>query len=92
VKLVDIIPKSGAYTWNNKRGGDRQISSRLDRFLVTEKILLEGIIVDSDILPSGGSNHWPITMNAAILSTSRNKPFRFEKFWLSHLEFISKIK
>jgi len=48
--------------------------------------------VDSEILPSGGFDHWPITMKAAILGTPRNKPFRFEKFWLSHPEFISKIK
>ena len=32
-KLVDIQPRSGAYTWNNRRGGERQIASRLDRFL-----------------------------------------------------------
>jgi len=76
-KLVDIFPKSGAFTWNNKRGGDRQITSRLDKVLVTETILLEGITMDSDILPSGGSDHWPIIMNAAILGTPRNKPFRF---------------
>lgn len=90
--LVDIFPKSGTFTWNNKRGGDRQITSRLDKFLVTETILLEGITVDSDILPSGGSDHWPIIMNVAILGTPRNKPFRFEKFWLSHPKFTSKIK
>lgn len=92
IKLVDIIPKSGVFTWNNKRGGDRKITSRLDRFLVNETILLEGITVDSDILPSGGSDQWPIITNAAILGTPRNKPFRFENFWLSHPEFTSKIK
>eukprot|EP00253_Pinus_taeda_P030366 PITA_30366 len=91
-KLVDIFPKSGAFTWNNKRGGDRQIASRLDRFLVTETILLEGITVDSDILPSGGSDKWSIIMNVTIQGTPRNKPFRFEKFWLSHPEFTSKIE
>jgi len=25
--LVDVLPRSGAYTWNNKRGGERQIAS-----------------------------------------------------------------
>ncbi|MCY6488100.1 hypothetical protein, partial [Actinobacillus pleuropneumoniae] len=29
--LVDVFPKSGAFTWNNKREGKRQIASRLDR-------------------------------------------------------------
>jgi len=91
-RLVDIFPRSGAFTWNNKRGGDRKIASRLDRFLVTETILLEGITMDSDILISGGSDHWPIIMNVAILGTPRNNPFRFEKFWLIHPEFTTKIK
>lgn len=76
-KLVDIFPKSGAFTSNNKRGGDRQITSRLDKFLVTETILLEGITMDLDILPSGGLDHWSIIMNATILGTPRSKPFRF---------------
>jgi len=26
-KLMDVHPKSGAFTWNNKRGGERQIVS-----------------------------------------------------------------
>jgi len=64
--LVDVFSRSGVFTWNNKRGGEKQISSRLDRFLVTEGILLEGIIVESNILPSGGLDHWPITLIAAI--------------------------
>lgn len=65
-KLVDIQPKSGTFTWNNRRGGEKLIASRLDRFLISEIILLEGITVDSDILPSGGSDHWPISLEAAI--------------------------
>eukprot|EP00253_Pinus_taeda_P032499 PITA_32499 len=75
-KLVDIHPKSGAFTWNNRRGGERQIASRLDRFLISESLLLEGVIVESDILPSGRSDHWPISLMAAIQGTPRNKPFR----------------
>eukprot|EP00253_Pinus_taeda_P010716 PITA_10716 len=91
-KLVDIFPKSGTFTWNNKRRGDRQIASKLDKFLMIETILMEGITVDSDILPSGGSDHWPIIMNAAIQGTPRNKPFKFEKFCNSHPKFTSKIE
>lgn len=90
--LVDVYPKSGAYTWNNKRGGERQIASRLNRFLISESILMEGVIGESDILPSGGSDHWPISLMAAIQGTPKNKPFRFEKFWLSHTDFIQLIE
>lgn len=91
-KLVDILPKNGLYTWTKKRGGDRRISSRLDRFLIAEAILLEGVTLESYIIPCGGSDHWPINLDAAILGTPKNRRFKFENFWLGHLEFLTNIK
>lgn len=35
LQLIDINTINGKYTWNNRRGGSRQIASRLDRFLAT---------------------------------------------------------
>eukprot|EP00253_Pinus_taeda_P022097 PITA_22097 len=90
-KLVDVQPSSSSYTWNNRRGRENLIASGLDRFLISESIVLEGITVNSDILPSGGSDHWPISLVAAFLGTPRNKPFRFEKFW-STLDYRSANK
>jgi len=89
---VDIFPKNGLYTWNNKRGRDRQISSRVYPFVITKAILLEGVTVESDIIPCGGFDHWRITMDIAILGTPKNRPFKFEKFCLSHPYLTSKIK
>ena len=86
-KLVDIQPKSSNFTWKNRRGGDRLIASRLDRFLISESIIMDAILVESDILPSGGSHHWPISLIAAIQGTRSKKPFRFENFWLDHPNF-----
>lgn len=91
-KLVDIYPKSGNFTWNNRRGGDRMIASHLDRFLISESVIMDGILVESDILPSGGSDHWPISLMAATHGTPRNKPFRFEKFWLDHPNFLQLVE
>eukprot|EP00253_Pinus_taeda_P026820 PITA_26820 len=88
VKLVDILPKSGNFTWNNRRGGERLIASCLDRFLISENIIMDGITIESDILPTGGSDHWPISLTIAVQSTLRNKPFRFENFWLDHPNFL----
>ena len=51
-KLVDIHPVSGLYTWNNKCGGDRKISSWLDCFLISEDVIMAGVDVEIDILPS----------------------------------------
>eukprot|EP00253_Pinus_taeda_P012273 PITA_12273 len=92
VKLVDVYPKSGLYTWNNGRGGDKLIASHLDRFLISESIIMDGITAESDILPSGGSDHWPISLIVEVLGTPRNKPFRFEKFWLDHPNFLKMNK
>eukprot|EP00253_Pinus_taeda_P001472 PITA_01472 len=91
-KLVVVYPKTGSFTWNNRRGGDKLIASLLDRFLISERIIMDGTIVESDILPSGGSDHWPISLIVEVSSTPRNKPFRFEKFWLDHPNFQEMVK
>eukprot|EP00253_Pinus_taeda_P028760 PITA_28760 len=92
VKMVDIQPKNGIFTWNNRRGGERLIASCLDRFLISESIIMDGIIAESYILPSGGSDHWPISLIVEVQGTPRNKPFRFEKFWLDHPNFLEMVK
>eukprot|EP00253_Pinus_taeda_P007377 PITA_07377 len=92
VKMVDIYPKSGMFTWNNRRGGERLIASRLDRFLISESIIMDGITAESDILPSGGSDHWPISLIVEVQGTPRNKPFRFENFWLDHPNFLEMVE
>lgn len=91
-RMVDVFPKSGKFTWNNSRGGERLIASRLDRFLVSESIILDGTVVESNILPSGGSDHWPVSLTVELQGTPRNKPFRFEKFWIEHPNFLSMVE
>eukprot|EP00253_Pinus_taeda_P026765 PITA_26765 len=53
---------------------------------------MDGIIAESDILPSGGSDHWPISLIVEVQGTPRNKPFRFENFWLDHPNFLEMVK
>eukprot|EP00253_Pinus_taeda_P015369 PITA_15369 len=91
-RLVDVYPKHGKFTWNNRTGGERMISSRLDRFLVSENLLLDGKVVESKILTSGGADHWPISLMVEIPGTPRNKPFRFEKFWIEHPNFLTMVE
>jgi exonuclease III len=57
LKLVDIENGNGTYTWTNKRSGHQQIACRLDCFLISETLLLEGPMVESNILPKVGSDH-----------------------------------
>ena len=37
--LVDVETGSGWFTWNNKRGEEYLVASRLDRFLVSENVM-----------------------------------------------------
>lgn len=50
--LIDINTINGKYTWNNRRGGNRQIASRLGRFLATKHFLGKDVFYEATILPS----------------------------------------
>lgn len=92
LKLVDIPTTNGIHTWNNRRGGKNQIASRLDRFLLSEQILNKDVFIESKILPSLGSDHWPISLDIDIKKIKGKKPFRFESFWLRDPQIIKKME
>jgi hypothetical protein len=48
---------------------------------------LEGPLVDYNILPKEGSDHWLVQLWVDTIYTPKLKPFIFEKFWLSHPNF-----
>ena len=41
MKLVDIATNNGTFTWNNKRGGESQVASKLDRFIISEYLMIK---------------------------------------------------
>ena len=92
LNLIDLDPTNGCVTWNNKRGGKNQIARRLDCFLITERTLLEGWNIESTIMQLFSSDHWPINLNINLQTPATNRPFRFEKFWLKHPNFMAKVK
>eukprot|EP00253_Pinus_taeda_P029130 PITA_29130 len=92
LRLVDIQTINGIYTWNNRRGGKNQIASRLDRFLVSEAIMNKDVFVEAKIIPSLGSDHWPIRLEIDIKKIQGKRPFRFEAFWLRDPDFIKKVE
>ena len=75
--LVDIQTSSGFLTWNNRRGRAQQITKRLDHFLVFDKILTLGKMLDASVLPTAGLDHCPITLSWHSEGTPLHKPFRF---------------
>ena len=55
--FVDMETSNGWYTWNNKWGGEHLVSSRLDRFLVSEPLLHDTGEIMTEVLPTAGSDH-----------------------------------
>jgi hypothetical protein len=43
MEMVDIRTNNGQFTWNNKRINHYQVATRIDRFLVSESIILQGL-------------------------------------------------
>ena len=48
--------------------------------------------IGATVLPTAGSDHWPICLEWGRLGDFIKRPFRFEGFWLTHPDFLSKMK
>lgn len=59
---MDIVMNNGTFTWNNKRGGESQVASKLDRFITFEDLMLKDKDIVARVLPFGGSYHWPVQL------------------------------
>jgi exonuclease III len=90
--LIDLDTNNGLHTWTNRRTGIHQIACKLDRFLISESLMMEGTAMESTILNFSGSDHWPLQLWVDIPATPGKKPFRFEKFWLDHPDFQENIQ
>lgn len=72
--------------------GERRIASRLDHFLVSESIMVGRGEIGATVLPTVGSDHWPIFLEWGHLGEFINHPFHFEKLWLHHQDFRCLMK
>jgi exonuclease III len=88
LNLVDMETRNGIFTWSNRRTGHQHVACRLDRFLVTDALLESDQAMEANIMPKAGSDHWPIEFCLNPGRPPRPKPFRFEKFWLTHPNFL----
>ena len=89
--LVDLKTSNGLLTWNNMRGGLKQIASRLDMFIVLDSIVTSTGLAEATILPLAGSYHWPICLIWSNDGTSAKRPVRFEKFCLTHHDLLNTL-
>eukprot|EP00253_Pinus_taeda_P033211 PITA_33211 len=92
LRVVDILTINEKFTCNNRRGGSKQIASRLDRFLISKHIIRLDIFYEASILPLIGSEHWPIKLEIALNDQNKKRPFHFESFWLRAPDFLDKVR
>ena len=59
-KWLDIEPRKLTPSWKNNRCGDGRVAKRLDRFLVTEKMVDIHHFIRQWVGSGGHSNHLPI--------------------------------
>ncbi len=57
MKLVNIDSSNGLFTWNNRRGGESLVALKLDRFIISEDLMINNKEMETIILPFGGSDH-----------------------------------
>jgi len=85
--LVDMENINGISTSSNQQSGSHQVVCKLDKFLISEPLMLHDLLMEVSILPRYGFDHWPIQLWIDFISSPQSKPFWFEKFWLSNLDF-----
>eukprot|EP00253_Pinus_taeda_P012529 PITA_12529 len=90
--LIDLQFCNGMHTWSNRRTGKHQITSKLDRFLISDNAVHLGGDIAAAILPYSGSDHWPISLQWQRPGNATRRPFRFEGFWLTHPAFKDFIR
>ena len=68
------------------------MACRLDRFMLSESVMMVGGDLKAVVMPVVGSNHWPISMEWENVRVKPRRPFRFEKFWPLQPDFHKKLK
>eukprot|EP00253_Pinus_taeda_P022587 PITA_22587 len=62
MKMVDAELSNDLFTWNNKRGGEAHVASKLDKFMISEELMLIDKEITTRVHPFGGSDHSPIQL------------------------------
>ncbi|XP_058783306.1 uncharacterized protein LOC131657982 [Vicia villosa] len=86
--LVDVPCKGKKFTWYS---GNGKSMSRLDRFLVSEKVLNDWGVIGQMVRERDISDHCPIWLEVDIKDWGP-KPFKFNNEWFYHDSFYSFVE
>jgi hypothetical protein len=90
--LVDVEPVKILLTWRNGRKGQDYIAKRLDRFLISEKLVSSGIRYRSWICNDKISDHMPVMLQLEFGSDIVSYPFKFNAVWMEDQDFVSFVR
>ncbi|XP_059074891.1 uncharacterized protein LOC131874942 [Cryptomeria japonica] len=92
IEATDCIPVEGWFTWTNRRQGFTNIAERLDRFLVGEGWILEGIPTIASTLPISTSDHYPLQMDIGTATQGGGGYFKFQNMWWREKSLKSQLE
>lgn len=90
--LCDLKLKGCRFTWSNRSGGVRGITSKLDRVLVNPAHAWLAQFTDSEaeFLPAGISDHSPMVVT--IFKNDPSGTFKFYNFWADEPDFMDIVR
>ncbi|XP_058752710.1 uncharacterized protein LOC131625893 [Vicia villosa] len=86
--LIDILCKGKKYSWFS---GDGRVRSRIDRFLVADKVVSKWGVVGQFVGDRDVSDHCPVWL-VYDNSNWRPKPFKFNNEWFANKDFLSFVE
>ena len=89
IQVEDVNCKGLPFTWNNKRGDNSTVLSRIDRVLSNDAWNQEFANVEAVVMPPGISYHCPILVTINAHRGKGRKPFKFFDFWMNNEKFQS---
>ncbi|XP_027174232.1 uncharacterized protein LOC113773826 [Coffea eugenioides] len=90
--LFDVGFSESPYTWYNNRFGHARIWKCLDRILVHNECLNDGLVVAVSHLARDPPDHSPLLTSISTRADRHPRPFRFLNAWTAHLDFREVIK
>jgi len=85
--MIDISPQSMGPTWDNGKLGVSYLAKRLDRFFISDNLLVRMGRLISPIINSFISNHRPISLQWGKRCYKKGLPYKFNRVWLEDEEF-----
>ncbi|XP_059070965.1 uncharacterized protein LOC131862171 [Cryptomeria japonica] len=79
--LFDVVPKTGNFTWTNRRANVCRIFERLDKIFVGSFWIRASFDLESKIQPITLSDHYPVQLTCTIPLMKVKGNFKFLSMW-----------